>query len=107
MDEIISILGTVGLPGALLGTAFFLYKAGVFHKLAGRGLGSSDESGKRLAELESFKLDAETNHFTDIQEVKDGLKDIYGVVRELTEKVSNQGERISKIEGRMNGTHKP
>src|SRR3990167_8261181 len=97
-DIILLLIKTISWPGAIALIGFLAYKSGVFgavsKKLAnGR---SSPESDSRIKELEDFKLDAENNHFHDLNELKNEVKG-------LSEKLNEIDKRVVRIETRLNG----
>ncbi len=95
-QEILNLISVISYPGALALVTFLAYKSGIFgaisKKLAnGR---SSGESDTRLADLEAFKVEAETNHFHDLSELKNE-------VRELREKIEIINGRLIRVETKI------
>ena len=99
MEELIlSLIKTISWPGAIALTVFLAYKSGLFNAFSKKFSNgkSSGESDTRLADLEKFKLDAETNHFHDLSELKDEVK-------ELRTKIEEINGRLIRVETRLNG----
>ena len=67
-----NLLPFITWPSALFGIVLLLYKSGIFgvisKKLANGK--SSPESDSRIKDLEDFKVEAETNHFHQINNLE-------------------------------------
>ena len=100
-EQILNLISAISWPGAIALMAFLAYKSGLFgavsKKLANGK--SSPESDSRIKELEDFKLDAETNHFHSLIELKNE-------VRGLSEKLNEIDKRLVRVETRLNGNAK-
>src|SRR3990167_3025935 len=97
-DIIFSLIKTISWPGAIALMAFLAYKSGLFgavsKKLANGK--SSPESDTRIKDLEDFKVNAETNHFHDLNELKTEVKG-------LSEKLNEIDKRLVRVETKLNG----
>ena len=97
-QEILNLISVIGYPGAVALMGFFAYKSGIFGAISKKLANgkSSGESDDRLTELEAFKVEAETNHFHDLTELKNEVKDLSNKVNDLT-------GRIIRLETKVNG----
>ena len=97
-ETILSLIQSISYPGAVALIGFFAYKSGLFGAISKKLANgkSSGESDTRLAELEAFKIDAENNHFHDLTELKNEVRDLSNKVNDLT-------GRIIRLETKING----
>ena len=105
-EQILSLISAISWPGAIALIGFLVYKSGLFGVISkkfsgtsGNSGNSSSESDKRLLELETFKVEAETNHFHDLNELKSEVKG-------LSEKLNEIDKRLVRVETRLNGNVK-
>ena len=97
-EQILSLISAISWPGAVALIGFLVYKSGLFGVISKKfsSGNSSSESDKRLLELETFKVEAETNHFHDLNELKSEVKG-------LSEKLNEIDKRLVRVETRLNG----
>ena len=62
-------------------------------------------NNSRIDNLEGFREDLENNHFHDIQEVKDSVKQINRDLIEIREDVGDLKGRIIRVETKINDHH--
>lgn len=95
-ETILNLIQTISYPGAAALLGFLMYKSGLFGALSKRLSNgkSSGESDDRLGELEKFRIEAETNHFHDLTELKSEVK-------ELSNKINDLTGRIIRIETKL------
>ena len=100
-DLIFSLIETISWPGAVALVMFLAYKSGLFGALSKKLANgkSSPESDTRIKDLEDFKLEAETNHFHDLNELKSDMK-------ELKNEIVLIRERLVRLETKLNGNAK-
>ena len=87
--EIIKAL-LISSPFALI--AFILWKSGVLGALASRL--KKNGGDERINQLEQWKELAETNHFHDLDELKDE-------VREISKQINDIDKRLAVVEARQ------
>ena len=56
---------------------------------------------KRITELQNFKLDAEENHFHDLEGLKEDVGRIWQVISKVQNDVGNIRERLAKLETKV------
>ena len=71
-EQILSLISAISWPGAIALMAFLAYKSGLFGAISKKLANgkSSPESDIRIKDLEDFKLEAETNHFHQINDLE-------------------------------------
>ena len=76
-EQILSLISIISWPGAIALIGFLAYKSGLFGAISKKWANgrSSPESDTRIKELEDFKLEAETNHFHQINELEKSFND--------------------------------
>jgi|SRR3990167_1765406 len=98
-ETILSLISVISWPGAIALMAFLAYKSGVFGAISKKLANgkSSPESDTRIKDLEDFKLEAESNHFHQINELEKNLNDFK----------LDMEKRLTRIETHLfNGTKK-
>ena len=101
-DIIFQLIKTISWPGAIALMVFLVYKSGIFGSISKKLANgkSSSESDLRIKELEVFKLETETNHFHDLNELKNEVKG-------LSEKLNEIDKRLVRVETKIfNGNAK-
>lgn len=93
MNELTAITTVVTWPAAIFGVTYFLHKSGVFTYLVS---GRND----RIEKLESFRIKAETNHFHDIEELKQQVFLLRRDFDDLRVAIEN---RLTRLETKVNG----
>lgn len=79
---------------ALTVVAITLYKSGLLHAWADKIANNGNKTARRLEDLEEFMKTAESNHFTDLDEV---IKEVHS----LREKVNNIDKRLAVVESKI------
>lgn len=74
--------------------AVVLYKSGLLHAWADKIANNGNKTARRLEDLEDFMSTAESNHFTDLDEV---IKEVHS----LRDKVNNIDKRLAVVESKL------
>ena len=93
----------------LLGVAFILWKSGVLTALAKRISGKtepSEETDARMSNLESFRYNAESNHFHDLENLKEDMREVKASMNQLYGHITDTRERVIRLEVKVNGNGK-
>ena len=71
-EQILSLISAISWPGTVALLGFLAYKSGLFGVISKNWTNdkSSPESDTRIKDLEDFKLEAETNHFHQINDLE-------------------------------------
>ena len=86
MEDIIEIGKTVSDAGSLVVLLGFLVVLSI-PKLKKRVFGNGEIDTTRIEELEAFKLQAENNHFHDIEDLKEDIKEIKRTLIDVDKRV--------------------
>ena len=104
--EVISIIKAALTTSPLLGVAFIMWKSGLLTALAKKIEGKQKPNGEvddRMSALEAFRLKAETNHFHDLTNVMEDIKEIKGHMHEIRNEHKDTRERLIRVEVKVNG----
>ena len=97
--QVENVIKIITWPGVSFFFAFVLWRSGILSALASRVMRNGSSShARRIDELESFKHVQESNHNTDIEELKAWR------VRTDT-KMDKMAEDIGYLRGRINSNH--
>ena len=87
----------------IFGVVWILYKTGVLGALASRLKKNGDEG--RIGELETFRVEAETNHFHDIEGIKRGQVELWKAIdtirRDLQNHELKEENRMTRLETKI------
>ena len=83
----------------IFGVVWLLYKSGVLGALASRLKKNGDEG--RIGELETFRVEAETNHFHDIADIKNNMKELWRAANEQRKDIGSIRERLVRLETKI------
>lgn len=107
--ELYNFINAAITTSPLLGIVFILWKAGVLEAVAKKIRGNANDHAytistsilKRLKNLESFKHLAETNHFHDLDNVMEEIKEMRRDMKTTDVAISNIKERVAIIETKI------
>lgn len=100
-SETVSIINAALTTSPLLGVAFVLWKSGLLDALVKRLTDKSAPDGNvgtRVHALEEFQMKAETNHFHDLANVMEDIREIKGHIAELRTDHRDTRERLIHVE---------